>query len=136
MLLGNTRFIVFLGVFSAAFSGAFLSLSAANASPSPSPSPDAIYREFATTCISVFTQSAGSEEHGGKSICECTAEESKHQGVTRKELIHETAEIKKDPKYKIKNKKLLASIQYCTVLSMEDVEEYEEQNKDKQKPSP
>jgi len=94
----------------------------AESSTTPAPSPHPIYKEFVTACIAAFSASAGTEENGGEQICTCTAEESKHQGVTIKELTRETSQIKKDPKYKIRNKKLLASIQYCTVLLMEDAE--------------
>jgi hypothetical protein len=98
------------------------------ASPKPSPTSAhaPIYQEFVQACISAFSTSAGTEEPSGKIICECTAEESKHQGVTIRELKLETGKISKDPKYKIENKKLLAAIQYCTILSMEEKEHQDE----------
>jgi hypothetical protein len=95
----------------------FSSLSAEAASKPAGP-----YREFIDTCVSAFSQSTGTEDHGGKKICECVSEESKHQGVKVGELKKETAEIKKDPKYKIQNPKLLAAFHYCSVLSMEESE--------------
>ena len=80
------------------------------------------YQEFIDACVAGFTGSGGADEGIGKKICACTSTESKHQGVTVAELKKETTEIKKDPKYKIQNKKLLASFHYCTILEMEETE--------------
>ena len=79
------------------------------------------YRDFEQVCLSIFAQHAtDSENASGNRICKCTSKESKHQGVTVSELKAETAKIKKNPKYEIKNPKLLASFQYCVVLAMDE----------------
>jgi hypothetical protein len=64
---------------------------------------------------------AQTDEHSafGKTICECTAGESKLQGVTSKTLRAETQKIQADAKYKITDTKLLASLQYCTLKTMD-----------------
>lgn len=80
------------------------------------------YSDFVSVCSSAFARSAGLDAESGKKICECTAQESKHQGLSVAGLEKETVKIKKDPKYKIADKKLLASFQYCTVLSYEEFE--------------
>jgi hypothetical protein len=92
---------------------AFLSAYAIAANSTP-------YAEFKDACVFAF----GGQDQA--KICECTAQESKHQGVTVSELKKETTEIKKDPKYKIHNSKLLASFQYCTVLAMDEKEQSED----------
>jgi hypothetical protein len=80
------------------------------------------YDDFKDACLMAFSKSAGSDTPTGSSVCGCTAEESKHQGVTVSELKKETAEIRRDPKYKIQNKKLLDSFHYCIVSAMHDAE--------------
>ena len=78
------------------------------------------YRDFEQVCLSIFAQhAADSENASGNRICKCTSKESK-QGVTVSELKAETAKIRKNPKYEIKNPKLLASFQYCVVLAMDE----------------
>jgi uncharacterized protein with PIN domain len=83
------------------------------------------YSTFVDACETAFNQStempAQTDEHGafGKTVCACTAGESKLQGVTTKELDTETQKIKADAKYKIANPKLLASLQYCTLKTMD-----------------
>lgn len=83
------------------------------------------YSDFITACVTAFNGSvempAQTDEHGtfGKTVCECTAEESKSQGVTPKSLVAETHKIQADAKYKITDPKLLASLQYCTLKTMD-----------------
>lgn len=76
--------------------------------------------DFVAACTSAFEKSNGAE--AGQSICGCTAEESRLQGVTIPQLKSETAEIRKDPKYKIANKGLLAAFHYCTISAMHGLE--------------
>ncbi len=80
------------------------------------------YQDFIKACGTAFDTSSGGAENIGGTICPCTADESKHQGVTLAELRAETAEIQKNPAYKIKNKKLLAAFHYCTISLMEETE--------------
>ena len=80
------------------------------------------YDDFKDACLKAFTRSAGNPSPTGTSVCECTAEESKHQGVTVSDLKKETAEIRRDPKYNIQNKKLLDSFHYCVISAMHDAE--------------
>ena len=83
------------------------------------------YSDFVSACLTAFNHStempAQTDEHGafGKTICECTAGESKLQGVTSKNLQAETHKIQADAKYKITDPKLLASLQYCTLKTMD-----------------
>lgn len=91
---------------------------AATQSPNTKPDP---YREFVTSCIQAFDQSSQNGSLGvGRQICECTAKESKHEGVTRDSLQRETAKIKADPKYQIQDQKLLNAIHYCTIEMLHD----------------
>lgn len=80
------------------------------------------YQDFVSACVAGFDSSSGGTENIGRTICSCTADESKHQGVTIPELRSETAQIRKDPAYKIQNKKLLAAFHYCTISVMEQTE--------------
>lgn len=75
-----------------------------------------------SACVAGFDSSSGTTENIGRTICTCTADESKQQGVTVPELQSETAQIRKDPAYKIQNKKLLAAFHYCTISVMEQTE--------------
>ena len=83
------------------------------------------YSTFVDTCMTAFNGSveipAQTSEHGafGKAVCQCTAGESKLQGVTQKSLETETKKIQGDPKYKISDPKLLAALQYCTLKTMD-----------------
>lgn len=83
------------------------------------------YSNFIDACITAFNSSvelpAQTSEHRefGKTVCECTAGESKLQGVTRKSLEAETKKIQTDPKHKISDPKLLAALQYCTLKTMD-----------------
>lgn len=77
-------------------------------------------REFIASCKIAFGQSTQSDSDDiSNQICRCTAQESKHQGVTPVELAQESAKIKKDPKYKIENKKLLSAFHICTIAAMQ-----------------
>jgi hypothetical protein len=73
-------------------------------------------REFVSACRVAFDKSSetAAQEFGAK-VCECTIQESKHQGATLASIKSETAKIKADPKYKISDPKLLAAFQYCTI---------------------
>ena len=101
----------------------FLLISAAAWAQNPATASNkSAYSDFVQACMKAFTTSGGEENPMGKRICDCTAEESKHQGVTVNELKKETAEIRKDPKYNIQNKKLLDSFHYCVISEMHDAE--------------
>ena len=54
-----------------------------------------------------------------REICGCATEESRHQGVTAQAMKSEMAQIQKDPSYQIEDPALLASFQYCALISME-----------------
>jgi len=81
------------------------------------------YRDFEKVCLSIFAKrasEAGDQSNSaGNQICQCTSQESKHQGVTVPELKKETAQIRKDPKYQIRNPKLLAAFQWCVIVAMD-----------------
>jgi hypothetical protein len=104
----------------------FLSLPSAQAQGLSKP-----YQEFIAACTDAFSKSSsttGDEkptaEHiaFGKSLCECTATESKSQKVPISHLVKETTEIKADPKYKLHDPGLLASLQYCSMKSTEGLD--------------
>lgn len=100
---------------------------------------DRLYQAFRSTCVEAFVKSNGAAgEDAGREICGCAADESRHQGVTRKALKRETARIRKDPAYQIQDKRLLASFQYCTILSMEaaDRERHEQEERARKQPPP
>jgi hypothetical protein len=97
---------------------ALLAIAPASAA-TPKKGADPRDREFVQACMLAFDQSSGNGSVGvGRQICECTVEESKHQGATRASVQKETAKIKADPKYKISDPKLLAAFQYCTIELM------------------
>jgi hypothetical protein len=85
------------------------------------------YQEFIEACTGAFARSSASSgetptpEHiaFGRSLCECTATESKSQKVPVARLQKETAKIKADSKYKLHDPGLLASLQYCSMKSVE-----------------
>lgn len=80
--------------------------------------------------MGAFTQSSSSGDEKptaehiafGKSLCECTATESKSQKVSIAHLKKETANIKADSKYKLHDSGLLASLQYCSMKSTEGLD--------------
>lgn len=74
-------------------------------------------RRFVDSCTRAFEYSTPghSSEGVGKSICECTAHESRHEGVKPDALDRETAHIKADPKHKIEDEKLLNAFHYCSI---------------------
>jgi hypothetical protein len=86
-----------------------------------------VYTDFIAACTGAFALSSASRgesptpEHlaFGKTLCECTAQESKSQKVSIAHLKKETAKIKADPKYKLSDPGLLASLQYCSMKSTE-----------------
>jgi hypothetical protein len=88
------------------------------------------YQDFIDACTNAFAQSSSPEgekptpEHiaFGKSLCECTATESKSQKVPVSHLRKETAKIKADSKYKLHDPGLLASLQYCSMKSTEGLD--------------
>jgi hypothetical protein len=103
---------------------AFLIASSSSASATTAPSQR---QEFIAACVHAFNQSNGgaagedrSLREVGRKICDCTASESKHQGVTPASLKSETAKIQADPKYKISDPKLLAAFQYCSIETLRD----------------
>jgi hypothetical protein len=85
------------------------------------------YQAFIDACTGAFAQSSSGDgekptpEHiaFGKSLCECTATESKSQKVPLSHLEKETAKIRADSKYKLHDPGLLASLQYCSMKSTE-----------------
>jgi hypothetical protein len=82
------------------------------------------YQAFIDACTDAFAQSSTAvggnptPEHVafGKSVCECTATESKSS------LEKDTAKIKADPKYKLHDPGVLASLQYCSMKSTEGLD--------------
>src|SRR4051812_23309564 len=81
-------------------------------------------REFVSACMLAFDQSSSNGSVGvGRQICECTIEESKHQGATATVVKKETAKIKADPKYRIQDPKLLAAFQVCAIEAAKGAEE-------------
>jgi hypothetical protein len=88
------------------------------------------YQAFIDACTDAFAQSSTAvggnptPEHVafGKSVCECTATESKSQKVSIARLEKETAKIKADPKYKLHDPGVLASLQYCSMKSTEGLD--------------
>jgi len=92
------------------------------ASPAFAAERSAPYREFEHVCLSIFARRASPEDAEnatGNRICKCTSEESKHQGVSVAELKKETTRIRANPKYQIKNPKLLAAFHWCVILAMD-----------------
>jgi hypothetical protein len=81
-------------------------------------------KEFVSACIEAFkasSESKGSDPNGiGQRICDCTVKESQHQGTTPDALKTETGRIKADPKYRIRDPKLLAAFQYCTIETLRE----------------
>jgi hypothetical protein len=74
------------------------------------------YRAFVDSCTRAFDQSSDNGSGGvGHQICECTAKESKHEGVTADALERETAAIRKDHKHQITDQKLLNALHYCSI---------------------
>ena len=92
-----------------------LTFSVTSAVAAPKTDP---YLNFTQACFKGFDPSS---ELMGHHICECAAEESKHQGVAVTALKKETKRIEADPKYKIQDKRLLASFQYCTIETMKSL---------------
>jgi hypothetical protein len=91
------------------------------------------YQDFINACTDAFTRSSSNTGNNGetptpehiafgKSLCECTATESKSQKVPIPHLKKETAKIKADPKYKLHDPGLLASLQYCSMKSTEGLD--------------
>lgn len=88
------------------------------------------YQAFIAACTDAFVHSSSASgekptpEHVafGKSLCECTATESKSQKVAISHLEKETAKIKADSKYKLHDPGLLASLQYCSMKSTEGLD--------------
>jgi hypothetical protein len=121
----NTLFLILALMTSVIPAWASSTLGSKSSPAQPSPSPSALskpYQDFVDACQAAFDSSSQGPDNVGKVICPCTAEESKHQGVTVPELEKETAEIKKTSSYKIRNKKLLAAFHYCTINLMEETE--------------
>lgn len=117
----NLAMIRSLPPIAAIFSAALCtSLCAASTPDARVTAPDR-YREFVSACIQAFDQSSSNGSLGvGRQICECTAKESKHEGVTRSSLQRETAKIKADSKYQIQDQKLLNAFHYCTIETLHD----------------
>ncbi len=92
------------------------SISASAARP-PSAQLDP-YQEFIGACLKGFKPE---DSAMGAHLCDCAAQESKSQEVTISALRRETAKIQADPKYKIQDKRLLASFQVCTIETMKAV---------------
>ena len=81
------------------------------------------YARFVSACFEAFKQSQGGAAEGlGRLICECTGPESISQGVSIAQLSSQAARIRKDPKYRIQDPKLLAAFQYCTLKAAEKTE--------------
>lgn len=79
------------------------------------------YRDFVEACARGFEARDPSGDSGGRELCECAAEESRHQKVKVPALKRETARISADPKAKIRDPGLLASLHYCTVQAIHQV---------------
>ena len=76
---------------------------------------------FVAACMGAFDRSSSNGSLGvGRQICECTAKESKNEGVSRAALERETTRIQQDPKYKIQDQKLLNALQYCSIELLKD----------------
>jgi hypothetical protein len=77
-------------------------------------------REFVSACIEAFDRSSSNGSVGiGRRMCECTLKESKSQGVTRAALVSETAKIKADYRYEIKDPRLMAAFRVCAIEEMQ-----------------
>jgi len=95
-----------------------VSFSTSASAARPRPVPVDPYREFIGACLKGFKPEDAAM---GEQLCGCAAQESKSQEVTVSALRRETAKIQADPKYKIQDKRLLASFQVCTIETMKAV---------------
>lgn len=101
------------------FLPALLSLSAYAAKTAPTTIPPQIKKEFVDACqVSFKASNAQTDETIAKNICECTAKDSGFEGVKTSSLKHEAEEIKKNPKYQIKDEKLMNAFRWCTIELM------------------
>jgi hypothetical protein len=90
-----------------------------SAKKAPSPEYKKAQDEFITACRDSFRKSTTpTSEEIGKSICECTAKDSKNQGAKASDLRKEADEIRKDPKHEIKNENIMNAFRWCTIELM------------------
>lgn len=75
--------------------------------------------EFTAACRESFRKSTTpTSEEVGKTICECTAKDSKNQGAKASDLRKEAAEIRKNSKHEIKNENIMNAFRWCTIELM------------------
>jgi hypothetical protein len=75
--------------------------------------------DFVDACRESFKKSSTpSSEEVSKTICECTAKDSKNQGATASALRKEAAEIRKDAKHEIKDENVMNAFRWCTIELM------------------
>jgi hypothetical protein len=75
--------------------------------------------DFVSACRDSFRKSTTpTSEEIGKTICECTAKDSKGQGAKASSLRKEAAEIRKDPKHEIKDEHIMNAFRWCTIELM------------------
>ncbi len=83
--------------------------------------------EFTDACRESFRKSTTpTPEEIGKTICECTAKDSKNQGATASSLRKEASEIRKNSKHEIKDENIMNAFRWCTIELMRkaDAEEH------------
>jgi hypothetical protein len=94
-------------------------LSAFASKPAPSSEFKKAQNEFVDACRESFRKSTTpAPEEVGKTICECTANDSKSQGAKASSLRKEAAEIRKDSKHEIKDEHIMNAFRWCTIELM------------------
>lgn len=85
--------------------------------------------EFVDACRESFTKSTTpAPEEVSKTICECTAKDSKNQGATASSLRKEAAEIRKNSKHEIKDENIMNAFRWCTIELMRKADAQEHGN--------
>ncbi len=85
--------------------------------------------DFVDACRESFKKSSTpASEDVSKTICECTAKDSKNQGATASSLRKEAAEIRKDSKHEIKDENIMNAFRWCTIELMRKADAQEHQD--------
>ncbi|MFL5815109.1 MAG: hypothetical protein ACJ763_16150 [Bdellovibrionia bacterium] len=112
-------------------SGSLLSSSSAWSAKSSTSSSDykKAQEEFTSACRESFRKSTTpTSDEVGKTICECTAKDSKNQGAKASDLRKEAAEIRKNSKHEIQNQNVMNAFRWCTIELMQKAEAEEHGN--------
>jgi hypothetical protein len=108
-----------ISIVSLVFGSLLCAPSAWSAKKAPSSDYKKAQDEFVAACRDSFRKSTTpTSEEIGKTICECTAKDSKNQGAKASDLRKEAEEIRKDPKHEIKNENIMNAFRWCTIELM------------------